>query len=554
MNDSLPNWASEVIARYESGSAGCFVLHGNVNDRFHLPLKEPRLGDLTDFLGEVLLPRFDVILTYDLGGGVEVFRGKKTFSQWPSLKKEVQLPTQPLKAARFLGRYLTYVRNLNHIGAEAPKVALILKGAHLMCPSLPNALNYDLHALATVWQAWASESRLSAHGQAVFLLSENLTGLHPLVAQHPAIADLEIPLPTTEELSGIMSTLTKKCPTALTNFQDRLPWAATRLRGATASAVEDLLLRRQYDDKPLVEDDFSSLKKELVERDCAGLIEFVEPDRDLDGYIGLDRVKEWLRRDLDLWRRDELEAMPMGYLFCGPVGTGKTYLAECLAGEAGVPVVTLKNFRDRWVGSTEANLEKIFSLLHALDRCMVFIDEADQALGKRASGSGDSGVSSRVYSMIAKEMSNPRNRGKLVWILASSRPDLIEVDLKRPGRIDVKIPIFPAVEPTEALALMRALSGKRGIKLEDEQWQQLRPHLPTLLTAGGAEALAVKAVRLIKTKTHEPFEALEHILKTSIPPIPFETLKSQMHLAVKEATESEFVSEEVHQVLQPVIL
>ena len=67
-------------------------------------------------------------------------------------------------------------------------------------------------------------------------------------------------------------------------------------------------------------------------------------------------------------------------------------------------------------------------------------------------------------------------------------------------------------------------------------------------------ALAVKAVRLIKTKTHEPFEALEHILKTSIPPIPFETLKSQMHLAVKEATESEFVSEEIHQVLQPVLL
>ncbi|MDB4314040.1 ATP-binding protein, partial [Akkermansiaceae bacterium] len=104
----------------------------------------------------------------------------------------------------------------------------------------------------------------------------------------------------------------------------------------------------------------------------------------------------------------------MGYLFCGPVGTGKTYLAECLAGSAGVPVIVLKNFRDRWVGSTEANLEKIFSLLHALGRCMVFVDEADQALGKRAAGSGDSGVSSRVYSMMAKEMSNPRNRGRIV--------------------------------------------------------------------------------------------------------------------------------------------
>lgn len=550
MSLALPNWAVEVIARYESGAAGCFVLHGNVDDRFYLPGKKQSLGNLSEFLSNVLLPRFEVVLTYDLGGGVEVERGKEVFSTWPSLKNEVQLPTQPLKASRFLGRYLTYVRNLRHVGAKAPKVAIILKGAHLMCPSLPNALNYDLHALASVWQSWASEANLAGHGQAIFLLSENLTGLHPLIANHPSVADIEVPLPSKEELTGVMQTLTPTCEKAVSGIEDRLPWAAARLRGATGSAVEDLLLRRHYDNKPLVEEDFSALKKQLVERDCAGLIEFVEPDRSLDGVIGLDTAKEWLKLDLDLWRRDELEAMPMGYLFCGPVGTGKTYLAECLAGEAGVPVVTLKNFRDRWVGSTEANLEKIFSLLHALDRCMVFIDEADQALGKRAAGSGDSGVSSRVYSMIAKEMSNPRNRGKLVWLLASSRPDLIEVDLKRPGRIDVKIPIFPATEPSEALPLLQALSGKRGLKLPDEDWQKLSPLLPELLTPGGAEAMAVKAVRLVKTKTHEPFQAMQHILSSSLPPVPFETLKAQMRLAVKEATESEFVPPAVLDILE----
>jgi len=550
MSKTLPTWAREVIARYESGSAGCFVLHGNVDDRFHLPLATPKLGNLTDFLADVLLPRFDVVLTYDLGGGVEVARGRETFATWPSLKEDVQLPTQPLRASRFLGRYLTYLRNLQHLGSKAPKVALILKGAHLMCPDLPNALNYDLHALASVWQSWASEAKLPEHGQAVFLLSENLTGLHPLVAKHPAVAEIEIPLPTTDELAGVMKTLAPVCPRALTGIEDRLPWAAARLSGATGSAVEDLLLRRHYDGKPLVENDFSTLKKQLVERDCAGLIEFVEPDRSLDGIIGLDTAKDWLRRDLDLWRRDELEAMPMGYLFCGPVGTGKTYLAECLAGEAGVPVVTLKNFRDRWVGSTEANLEKIFSLLHALGRCMVFIDEADQALGKRASGSGDSGVSSRVYSMIAKEMSNPRNRGRLVWILASSRPDLIEVDLKRPGRIDVKIPIFPATDPDETLNLLRALSRKRGLELSDADWERLKEDLPGLLTAGGAEALAVKALRLVKTGTHTPLEAMEDILRNSLPPVPFETLKAQMRLAVQEATESEFVPKEVREILE----
>ena len=113
----------------------------------------------------------------------------------------------------------------------------------------------------------------------------------------------------------------------------------------------------------------------------------------------------------------------------------------------------------------------------------------------------------------------------------------------------MKIPIFPAIEENESLALLRALSGKRGLKLTDTEWDQLRQHLPLLLTAGGAEALAVKAVRLVKTKTHSPYEAMHHILTTSRPPIPFETLKAQMRLAVHEATESEFVTDEVHDLL-----
>ena len=49
--------------------------------------------------------------------------------------------------------------------------------------------------------------------------------------------------------------------------------------------------------------------------------------------------------------------------------------------------------------------------------------------------------------MFAKEMSEPSNRGRIVWVLATSRPDLIEVDLKRPGRVDVKLPLFPTATP-----------------------------------------------------------------------------------------------------------
>ena len=146
-------------------------------------------------------------------------------------------------------------------------------------------------------------------------------------------------------------------------------------------------------------------------RGQADLIEFVESHagrwRTVHSQDRLARVV--LREDLALWRAGGFQrALPMGYLICGPVGTGKTFLVECLAGEAGIPVVKIKNFRDKWVGSTEGNLEKIFRLLQGLGRCFVFIDEADQALGKRDTGSNDGGLSGRVYSMFAKEMSRSK--------------------------------------------------------------------------------------------------------------------------------------------------
>ena len=142
----------------------------------------------------------------------------------------------------------------------------------------------------------------------------------------------------------------------------------------------------------LLPTDLAAVKKEMVERDAPGLVEFVDSQRTLDDYHGQEGLKKWLRQDVTLWRAGDLKALPMGYLLCGPIGTGKTFLVECLAGEAGAPVVKLKNFRDKWVGSSEGNLEKIFRLIRALGRCIVFIDEADQTLGRRDSGTGDSGL------------------------------------------------------------------------------------------------------------------------------------------------------------------
>jgi hypothetical protein len=234
----------------------------------------------------------------------------------------------------------------------------------------------------------------------------------------------------------------------------------------------------------------------------------------------------------------------MGYLICGPVGTGKTFLVECLAGEAGVPVVKIKNFRDRWVGSTEGNLEKIFRLLQALDRCYVFVDEADQALGKRETGGQDAGLSGRIYSMMAAEMSRPENRGRLVWILASSRPDLIEVDLKRPGRIDLKIPIFPTVTPEEGYRLLSLLAKRYELELAPSHEDI---PVPDLLTPGAAESIMVKVYRLVQTTKAPVMQALKECLTEYQSPVLPEVMDAQIRLAIQETSDMEFIPQKIRE-------
>src|SRR5690606_17728353 len=200
-------------------------------------------------------------------------------------------------------------------------------------------------------------------------------------------------------------------------------------------------------------------KKEIIEAECAGLVEFIQPRFGLESVGGLQEAKQYLRQIAETIRRGQREEAPMGILLSGPVGTGKTFLAECFARDCGMNVVEFRNFRDKWVGSTEANLEKILQLLQALAPIVVLIDEADATLGNRESGR-DSGDNHGVYSMIAAAMSNTDNRGRILWLLMTSRPDLLPIDLKRQGRCEEHISLFYPESEADRLAIAEAMARK----------------------------------------------------------------------------------------------
>jgi SpoVK/Ycf46/Vps4 family AAA+-type ATPase len=241
-------------------------------------------------------------------------------------------------------------------------------------------------------------------------------------------------------------------------------------------------------------------------------------------------------------KKGRIEVMPMGYLVSGPVGTGKTFLVTCFAGEIGVPCVKFLNFRSQWQGVTESNLEKIFNLLKALWPVAVMIDEADAFLGDRDAG-GDSGTSSRIFASIASFMGNTAYRGKIVWFLLTCRPDLLPIDLKRQGRAEEHIALFYPQTDAERDELFKAMQKKTKVKVEFPDFAKL--------TNGNSYSGADIEAILVRSKFRAMVEGREEVLTADVeavvkdfmpPSYPLE-IELQNLVAVQECTSRDLLPE-----------
>ena len=179
----------------------------------------------------------------------------------------------------------------------------------------------------------------------------------------------------------------------------------------------------------------------------------------------MEEVKKDLLVVAENIREGRTSRVPMGILFTGPMGTGKTFVAEAFAKECGLTTIKLKNFRSKWVGATEGNLEKILTVIKAIGQVVVIIDEGDRAFGN-TDGEGDGGTSSRVIARIKEFMSDTSNRGRILFLVMTNRPDKLDVDLKRAGRLDRKIPFLYSQTPEEVEQVARALVRKNRIKTD----------------------------------------------------------------------------------------
>ncbi len=544
--DWFPVWAAQLADLYFSGTTAAFVLYGNTYDLFRIAGDDgPRYGVLAEFLAEQLFGRWALVLHYDLGRGLRAFAGRdeKRLKDMVALanKKVGDLSALTKDPATTFAVLDRFVRN-NIMAAEEDRlsVAVVMDQASYVFPSgEPGRLNLQSSSDLVTMLNWAMSPHVKRLNMAFVLVDERLADLSDRLTGNPHVAAIEVPLPNEKERETFILSSIGTAP--IKDFSDFEAAELAKLTaGISLTDLNVLIQSARESGKRLDALVFRSLKKRLLERQCRGLLEFIEPKWTLDTVVGHTAAKARLRQDAALLKRGALDSLPMGYLLCGPVGTGKSFLAQCVSGEIGVPCVILKNFRSKYVGETEGNLERVLSVLRAMGPVVVVIDEADAALGNRES-EGDSGTSSRVFGMIAAQMGDTQYRGRILWMLLTARPDLLPIDLKRQGRAEVHIPLFYPTDEVEIRKMFVILAGKLGSKLLADDV----PPIPQRGQLSGAdiEGMVGRAWRtsLLAGADHVTREALADVVSTFMPSTQGLERELQETAAMLECTDSQFL-------------
>lgn len=539
----LPPWARKLAERYYTRTISTFLLHGAVRD---LQPAGDRFVPLRTYLAEELFGARDVVIFYDRSGGIrcatpemqaDFTRAVQGYDALYGTSFASGLPRDPPRALQLVESYLR-VRL-----ADGKSAACILDFAETLAPA--GDFSYmgadDRFTLVTLVK-WAQDPVFLAADVSFVLLAENLSELHPRLSRSAYAAEIEIPLPDEAERAAFLSD--RAGGARKLGQVSELPMEALARGTAGLSRVhlDRLVAEVEGSGERIDGARLKARKKEIIQSECHGLLEFIEPRFDLSYVAGHGGAKELLRGAAAALKAGRNEVLPMGYLVAGPVGTGKTFLTTCFAGEVGIPCVKFLNFRSQWQGVTEGNLEKIFNLLKAMWPVAVIIDEADAALGHRQQ-TGDSGTSSRVFASIAAFMGDTEYRGKIVWFLLTSRPDLLPVDLKRQGRAEEHLALFYPQTDQERDELFRAMARKQHVKIPSGSFSALLPPSRRDVSGADIEAMLTRArFRAVAAGRTEPGEQdLAAVIADFVPPsYPLE-IELQNLVAVLECTSRELV-------------
>lgn len=544
---TLPGWAQKLAQRYYTRTVSTFLLTGAIRDLQPISQDDgtKAFGPLRAFLSEELFGARDHVIFYDRSSGIraaspetqaDLSRALSGYDAIYGTDFAKVMPRDPGRALQIIENYLRLRLS------DGKSVALVMDFAETLAPAgdLGHMSAEDRFVIATLAK-WAHDPQYLSGDLSIVLIAENVADVSPRLSRNPYVANIDIPLPDLEERLEFIKT--KLEGRKLQQHSDvPMQGLAQMTAGLSRINLDRLLTESLENGVRITPELVKERKKEIIQAECHGLLEFIEPPHGLDAVAGHGKAKEMLKHAANALKKGRIEVMPMGYLISGPVGTGKTFLTTSFAGDIGVPCVKFLNFRSQWQGVTEANLEKIFNLLKALWPVAVIIDEADAFLGNR-DASGDSGTSSRVFASIASFMGNTDYRGKIIWFLLTCRPDLLPIDLKRQGRAEEHLALFYPQSDAERDELFRILARKTKVDVEFPSFSALLDESSKDVSGADIEAILVRSKfrALAQGREKVTEDDLRAVVKDFVPPsYPLE-IELQNLVAVQECTSRELL-------------
>jgi len=449
-------WYKKFLNTYKAGISHEFLLYFNIRDVVD------NYRSLERYIYDEFIKQrgFAIVAFYDISKGLTFYDA--------SMEREFHKITSNM-AVNLLNSLPSKLFPYIDMALKGTKMALFIDHADKIIPSGDLGSLSMEERIDLIWLCeWSNDAKISSVGSCIFMLADNLEEVNSEILRSAyRVEPVLVELPDEEERKNYIKYLVEQKNIKMDISIDEF---AKLSSGLSKKAIKDIKLKAESENVAISFDFIKEKKHSILKKEYGDVLEFIYPVISFDDVGGMEKAKNYLIKNIvEPIRAGDLRRVPMGILLCGPSGTGKTLLVNALAKSSGFNCVKIDMSRilGQYVGESEKNFKKCLLGAQSQEPVIVFVDEIDTAF--RRGDSSDSGVSRNIFSEFLQFTGNTNNRGKIIFIAATNRPDLLDPALKRAGRFDKKIPIL-LPEEEERAQIFKIMIKKFGFDTDIEDF------------------------------------------------------------------------------------
>ena len=494
----------QIATHYRAGSAHQFLLHFNVQD-LHYDDAYGYLPAMPYLMEQLNLLGCDLVVGYNSVQGIifpNVRQWRKTQKMLeivpPDAADEVPLPDERRRINSNLAIGKLHEdpvvtmephpseelqNRLSHLLRQGrAKVGLIINFLEQLAPnhpSLTSGANDESQRFLNLLNHWASDLDIRRRKQIILLVTQNTFDIHPSLTVNPEIPVVEMPFPDYAQRLKFIAHLHAISPDdapmreSLGDARAREEFAR-ETAGLNLFGIHDIARQAATTQQEARGELLLKYRQESIKTFSHGVLEVGEP-REVARMQGPSHVNRAIQDIAAGLKQGDWRRIPRGVLLLGPAGTGKVFIAKLLAGKAETAFVQLRyasqvgevaisvNGNE---GSYERNLIAALSFIRGIAPVVVFIDEIEQA-SPHTSMQPEQGERGLPVSLV-NAMSDTSLRGKVLWVGATNRPDLMPAIFRRTGIFDHKLVLLPPT-PFERAAILKIFCEPRTQESIDYQ-------------------------------------------------------------------------------------